>query len=109
MHASASCQVARLTRSLASCVQGYHQGRVAGHIPDAIIGSVKALLGILVRPTAGMTEWVSKGTHGLGLVCLGRDAILGSAQRRMRAPGSLMDEAPDVRYLPPPLLGSPPA
>ncbi|KAK9800258.1 hypothetical protein WJX73_008605 [Symbiochloris irregularis] len=76
--------------------RGYHQGAVMGHIPDAIIGCFKSLLGIVVRPAAGMTEWVSKGTHGLGLVCLGRDAILGSAQRRMRAPGSLVDEAPDA-------------
>ena len=77
--------------------QGYHQGRFLGAIPDAIIGCCKSILGIVVRPTAGMTEWVSKGTHGLGLVCLGRDAIMGTAQRRMRAPGSLIDEAPDVR------------
>ena len=55
-----------------------------------------------MRPTAGLLEWVSKGTHGLGLVCLGREAILGSAQRRMRAPGSLADEAPDVRSPPEP-------
>ena len=69
---------------------------MAGHIPDAIIGTAKAVVGIVVRPTAGMLEWVSKGTHGLGLVCLGREAISGSAQRRMRAPGSLIDEPPDV-------------
>lgn len=80
----------------AHAVQGYHQGRFAGRIPDAAIGTAKAVLGIVIRPTAGMLEWVSKGTHGLGLVCLGREAISGSAQRRMRAPGSLVDDSPDA-------------
>ena len=51
----------------------------------------------MLRPTAGLLEWVGKGTHGMGLVCLGREAITGSAQRRMRAPGALSDEPADVR------------
>lgn len=50
-----------------------------------------------MRPAIGMFELISKGTHGMGLVCLGREAITGSAQRRVRAPGARLDEQVEVR------------
>ena len=59
----------------------------------------KGVLGIAVRPASGTLELVSKGTHGKGLVCLGREAITGSTQRRVRAPGALIDEVPEVGSL----------
>ena len=73
-------------------MQGYH----SGGLPIATVGLLKGMAGLVLRPTAGMLEWVGKGTHGMGLICLGREAITGSAQRRMRAPGALSDEPPDV-------------
>ena len=60
-------------------------------------GLGKGVIGIAVRPAVGMFELISKGTHGMGLVCLGREAITGSAQRRVRAPGAGVDEAAEVR------------
>ena len=62
----------------------------------AMAGLVKGTLGVVVRPAVGMLELVSKGTHGMGLVCLGREAITGSAQRRVRAPGALVEEQTEV-------------
>ena len=73
-------------------MQGYHTG---GPLIGTI-GLFKGVLGLIARPTAGMLEWVGKGTHGVGLICLGREAITGSAQRRMRAPGALSDEPAEV-------------
>lgn len=61
-------------------------------------GLGKGMVGIAVRPAIGMFELVSKGTHGMGLVCLGREAITGSAQRRVRAPGAIIDEQAEVGY-----------
>ena len=77
---------------LAFCLQGYHNG---GPLIGTI-GLFKGVLGLIARPTAGLLEWVGKGTHGVGLICLGREAITGSAQRRMRAPGALSDEPAEV-------------
>lgn len=74
------------------CLQGYH----SGGIPVAMTGVAKGIIGIAVRPTVGMFELISKGTHGMGLVCLGREAITGSAQRRVRAPGAGVDEQAEV-------------
>ena len=73
-------------------VQGYH----TGGLPMAMAGLVKGTLGVVIRPAVGMLELVSKGTHGMGLVCLGREAITGSAQRRVRAPGALVEEQTEV-------------
>ena len=77
---------------LAVRLQGYHNG---GPLIGTI-GLFKGVLGLIARPTAGLLEWVGKGTHGVGLICLGREAITGSAQRRMRAPGALSDEPAEV-------------
>ena len=46
-----------------------------------------------------MSQWVGKGMHGMGLICSGREAITGSAQRRMRAPGALNEEPADVSLI----------
>ena len=61
-----------------------------------MVGLAKGTLGIAVRPAVGILELISKGTHGMGLVCLGREAITGSAQRRVRAPGAMRDEFSEV-------------
>ena len=66
-----------------------------------MVGLGKGILGILVRPAVGLLELVSKGTYGMGLICLGREAISGSNQRRVRAPGALLDELPEVIDFPP--------
>ena len=76
-------------------LQGYH----SGGIPWATIGLAKGIGGIAIRPAVGFLELVSKGTHGMGLVCLGRDAITGSAQRRVRAPSASRDEFSEVQCL----------
>jgi len=70
----------------------------------AMTGLLKGLVGIAVRPAVGIFELVNKGTHGMGLVCLGREAITGSMQRRVRAPGALADEQPEVTPPPSPPL-----
>lgn len=67
-------------------------------------GFGKGLVGIAVRPAVGIFELISKGTHGMGLVCLGREAITGSAQRRVRAPGAVIDEQAEVNFLSWPLI-----
>ena len=77
-------------------LQGYH----SGGIPVAMTGLGKGVIGIAVRPAVGIFELISKGTHGMGLVCLGREAITGSAQRRVRAPGAGVDEAAEVSASP---------
>ena len=64
----------------------------------AMTGLLKGVVGIAVRPAVGIFELINKGTHGMGLVCLGREAITGSAQRRVRAPGALADEQPEVGH-----------
>lgn len=69
-------------------LQGYH----SGGLPLAFMGMAKGVLGLAVRPAVGILELVSKGTHGMGMVCLGREAITGSAQRRVRAPGAPSEE-----------------
>jgi hypothetical protein len=51
------------------------------------------VLGLGLRPTLGLLEMTSKGTYGMGLVCLGREAISGSTVRRVRAPGALADDS----------------
>ena len=45
----------------------------------------------------GLLEMTSKGTYGMGLVCLGREAISGSTLRRVRAPGALAEDSTEVR------------
>lgn len=74
-------------------MQGYH----TGGLPLAFTGMLKGVVGIAVRPTVGILELVSKGTQGMGLVFLGREAITGSAQRRVRAPGALAEEQTEVQ------------
>ena len=47
----------------------------------------------------GLLEMTSKGTYGMGLICLGREAISGSTLRRVRAPGALADDSTEVGLL----------
>lgn len=63
----------------------------------ALLGVAKGLVGLAVRPTMGLLEMTSKGTYGMGLVCLGREAISGSTLRRVRAPGALAEDSTEVR------------
>lgn len=64
------------------------QGYGMGGTPIAIVGAVKGVTGAPIRGTVGLLESVSKSAHGLGLIFLGREAISGSVQRRIRAPGA---------------------
>ncbi len=65
----------------------------------ALLGVAKGLAGLAVRPTMGLLEMTSKGTYGMGLVCLGREAISGSTLRRVRAPGALAEDSTEARSL----------
>ncbi|KAK9867091.1 hypothetical protein WJX84_006946 [Apatococcus fuscideae] len=65
-------------------IRGYGMGGT----PIAIVGAVKGVAGAPVRGTVGVLESVSKSAHGVGLIFLGREAISGSVQRRIRAPGA---------------------
>lgn len=76
-------------------LQGFH----SGGIPIAALGLAKGLLGLAFRPTMGLLEMTSKGTYGMGLVCLGREAISGSTLRRVRAPGALAEDYTEVRCM----------
>ncbi len=77
-----SLQLIHLTRDRS--LQGYNSGGT----PIAIVGAVKGVAGAPVRGTVGVLELVSKSAHGVGLIFLGREAISGSVQRRIRAPGA---------------------
>ncbi len=77
---------------LNACVQGFHSGGV----PIAMLGLAKGLVGLAFRPTFGLLEMTAKGTYGMGLVCLGREAISGSTLRRVRAPGALAEDYTEV-------------
>lgn len=74
--------------------QGFH----SGGLPIAALGVAKGLMGLAFRPTMGLLEMTSKGTYGMGLVCLGREAISGSTLRRVRAPGALAEDYTEVGY-----------
>lgn len=67
-------------------------------MPVALLGVGKGLVGLAVRPTMGLLEMTSKGTYGMGLVCLGREAISGSTLRRVRAPGALAEDSSEVPF-----------
>lgn len=65
-----------------------------------LFGLLKALVGLAIRPMAGITESASKATQGCALVCLGRQGIQGRIMRRVYAPGTarrLHDQPADVR------------
>ena len=49
-------------------LQGFH----SGGLPMALLGVGKGVAGLAVRPTLGVLEMTSKGSYGMGLVCLGR-------------------------------------
>jgi hypothetical protein len=83
---------------------GLAQDPLAGWRRSALLGVLfgllKAALGLGLRPIAGMTEFASKATQGVALVCLGRQGIQGKIMRRVYAPGTarrLHERAPDVR------------
>jgi hypothetical protein len=61
-----------------------------------MLGLAKGLVGLAFRPTFGLLEMTAKGTYGMGLVCLGREAISGSTLRRVRAPGALAEDYTEV-------------
>ncbi|MEW5315922.1 MAG: hypothetical protein WDW38_007319 [Sanguina aurantia] len=56
------------------------------------LGVSKALLGLVLRPAAGGIEGISKVLQGVGLLCLGTKGIQGKLMRRVRAPGSTIDD-----------------
>lgn len=75
-------------------LQGFH----SGGMPVALLGVAKGLAGLAWRPTMGLLEMTSKGTYGMGLVCLGREAISGSTLRRVRAPGALAEDSTEACF-----------
>ena len=77
--------------------QGYHSGGTL----IGLVGAVKGVAAAPVRGTVGVLESVSKSAHGVGLIFLGREAISGSVQRRIRAPGAFShDDSFEVHELP---------
>lgn len=73
-------------------LQGYHSGSLL----VSLLGIFKAVVGILIRPTVGICEFMGKSAHGIGLLFLGREGISGAIQKRVRAPGTLADDSEEV-------------
>ena len=73
--------------------RGWHEGGV----PLMLLGVGKGVLGLGLRPACGALQFLAKGCHGAGLVCLGREAISGSTLRRVRAPAALHDDTAEAR------------
>ena len=75
--------------------RGWHEGG----FPLMLLGVGKGVLGLGFRPACGALQFLAKGCHGAGLVCLGREAISGSTLRRVRAPAALHDDSAEARAL----------
>ncbi len=73
--------------------RGWHDGG----FPLMLLGVGKGALGLGFRPACGALQFLAKGSLGVGLVFLGREAISGSTLRRMRAPAALHDDSVEVR------------
>ena len=73
-------------------VQGYHSGSLI----IALMGCGKAVLGMVLRPLVGIFELGGKSAHGAGLLFLGREGISGTIQKRIRAPGTALDDHDEV-------------
>lgn len=58
-----------------------------GNVPGLAVGTAKGILGLGLRPLGGFSEFCSKSSQGLALVCLGRQGIQGRTMRRVYAPG----------------------
>lgn len=57
------------------------------------VGIFKSLLGLGLRPAAGIVEVNSKFLQGIGLLCLGKKGIQGKMLRRVCAPGTPMQNS----------------
>lgn len=64
----------------------------------SLLGIFKAVVGLILRPTVGIFEFMGKSAHGCGLLFLGREGISGAIQKRVRAPGTLADDSEEVNY-----------
>lgn len=73
-------------------MQGYHSGSLI----IALMGCGKAVLGMVLRPLVGVFELGGKSAHGAGLLFLGREGISGTIQKRIRAPGTALDDHDEV-------------
>ena len=73
-------------------MQGYHSGSLI----IALMGCGKAVLGMVLRPMVGLFELGGKSAHGAGLLFLGREGISGTIQKRIRAPGTALDDHDEV-------------
>lgn len=82
------------TESCCPAMQGYHSGSLL----VSLLGIFKAVVGIIIRPTVGLCEFMGKSAHGVGLLFLGREGISGAIQKRVRAPGTLADDSEEVCY-----------
>jgi hypothetical protein len=58
-------------------------------VAGGLVGGLKGLAGLLVRPMMGTLDAGSKGLRGMGLLCLGRRGVQGRSVRRVRAPGTV--------------------
>jgi hypothetical protein len=56
-------------------------------------GLVKGLLGVPIRPLAGLLEGASRVSQGIGLLCLGKEGIEGILPHRVRAPEVFQEQA----------------
>ena len=74
--------------------QGYHSGSFL----VSLLGIFKAVVGLILRPTVGIFEFMGKSAHGCGLLFLGREGISGAIQKRVRAPGTLADDSEEVNH-----------
>eukprot|EP01026_Neomeris_dumetosa_P035848 TRINITY_DN28819_c0_g1_i5.p1 TRINITY_DN28819_c0_g1~~TRINITY_DN28819_c0_g1_i5.p1 ORF type:complete len:311 (-),score=55.32 TRINITY_DN28819_c0_g1_i5:286-1089(-) len=72
------------------------RGGQAGQFQGLFIGTVKAIVGVPLRPAGGLAEFLTKVLIGTGLVFLGRQGIQGKILRRVRPPGTLDEQFEEV-------------
>jgi hypothetical protein len=77
-----------LLAALVGIVSDPYTGFKQGNVPGLLLGSAKGVVGLGLRPMGGFSEFCSKTSQGLALVCLGRQGIQGRAMRRVYAPGT---------------------
>lgn len=76
--------LAALVGVVSDPVAGFKQDSV----PGLVVGTAKGIIGLGLRPIGGFSEFCSKTSQGLALVCLGRQGIQGRTMRRVYAPGT---------------------
>ena len=69
-------------------IAGWHNGNV----PGFVVGLLKGVIGLPVRPIIGICEATSDLTGAIAMASLGREGIVGRTLRRVKAPGAFLEE-----------------